>query len=100
MTVQELFIANLKSYRKIKKISQLKLAELCDSSQTYIAEIEVGKKFPSIEMIEKIASAFDIESYLLFQNDTNGKIGSLTVIQKMEIADKIQSAIVKIINSY
>jgi transcriptional regulator with XRE-family HTH domain len=98
MTIQELFITNLKSYRRVRKISQFKLAELCDSSQPYIAEIETGKKFPSIEMIEKIAAAFGVESYLLFQNDTN--IGSLTVTQKKEISNQIQSAVVKIINTY
>jgi transcriptional regulator with XRE-family HTH domain len=98
MTVQELFITNLKSYRRVQKISQFKLAELCNSSQPYIAEIETGKKFPSIEMIEKIATAFNIESYLLFQNDTN--IGSLTVTQKNEIAKQVQSAVIKIISVY
>ena len=100
MTFQELFITNLKDFRKMHKISQVKLAEICDSSQGYIAEIEVGKKFPSPDMIEKIASAFDVESYCLFQNTTTPHNRSLTPSQRKEIANKIFDFTTKIINKY
>ena len=100
MTFQELFITNLKDYRKLLKISQAKLAEICDSSQAYIAEIEVGKKFPSPDMIEKIASALEVESYRLFQNKAEKDISTLTPLQKQEIISKINDAAFKIINNY
>jgi transcriptional regulator with XRE-family HTH domain len=103
MTIQELFITNLKDYRKLRRISQLELAEQCDSSQTYIAEIEVGKKFPSPGMIERIASALDIESYYLFRNEpirTPAKKMYLTPSQRREITEKIHTAVSKIINQY
>ena len=100
MTFQELFITNLKDYRKLLKISQAKLAEICDSSQAYIAEIEVGKKFPSPDMIEKIASALKVDSYRLFQNKAEKDISSLTPLQKQEIISKINEATFKIINDY
>ena len=101
MTFQELFISNLKDFRKLHKFSQAKLAEICESSQAYIAEIEVGKKFPSPDMIEKIASALEIESYRLFQNNAaTDNIRPLTLLQKQEIINKIQEAASKIINHY
>jgi transcriptional regulator with XRE-family HTH domain len=100
MTFQELFIINLKDFRKIHSFSQAKLAELCESTQAYIAEIEVGKKFPSPDMIERIASALDIESYCLFQNKAAGNNKSLTPLQRQEIVDKIHSATLKIVNQY
>jgi transcriptional regulator with XRE-family HTH domain len=100
MTFQELFIINLKDFRKSRKISQEKLAELCESSQTYIAEIEVGKKFPSPDMIERIASALEIESYCLFQNNASIDIRILTPLQKQEIINKIHEATTKVINHY
>jgi transcriptional regulator with XRE-family HTH domain len=100
MTFQELFIANLKDLRKSRKISQAKLAEICESSQAYIAEIEVGKKFPSPDMIEKIASALEVESYYLFQNNIAIDIRVLTPLQKQEIISKIYDATSKIINHY
>jgi transcriptional regulator with XRE-family HTH domain len=103
MTFQELFISNLKRYRKLCKISQLQLAEQCESSQTYIAEIEVGKKFPSPDMIERIAAALQVESYLLFQ-DLPIKIDTqktaLTPVQKREMINKIYTAIIKIVELY
>ena len=100
MTFQELFISNLKDFRKLHKFSQAKLAEICESSQAYIAEIEVGKKFPSPDMIEKIASALEIESYCLFQNNATTDIRTLSPLQKQEIISKIHEAASKIINHY
>jgi len=100
MTFQELFITNLKDFRKSQKISQAKLAEMCASSQAYIAEIEVGKKFPSPDMIERIASALDVESYYLFQNTTKMDGRVLTPLQREEIANKIRDFTIKTISQY
>jgi transcriptional regulator with XRE-family HTH domain len=104
MTIQELFISNLKDYRKLRRISQLQLAEKCNSSQTYIAEIEVGKKFPSLDMIERIAAVLEIESYHLFKNEPiqmeDNKKRQLTPLQRQEISDQIYSAAMKIVSRY
>ena len=45
----------------------MKLAEYCNTSASYIGEIEIGRKFPSTEMIEKIAKILRIEPYLFFK---------------------------------
>jgi len=100
MTFQELFIINLKDLRKTHKISQAKLAELCESTQAYIAEIEVGKKFPSPDMVERIAFALNIESYCLFQDKVISNDRSLTPVQRQEIANQIYIAVKKIIDQY
>ena len=59
----------------------MKLAEYCDTSLGYIGEIEIGRKFPSTEMIEKIASVLRIEPYLFFKNRT-GKNGKSEIEEK------------------
>ena len=100
MTFQELFIINLKDFRKSRKLSQAKLAEICESSQAYIAEIEVGKKFPSPDMIERIACALEVESYCLFQNHVAADIRVLSPLQKQEIIDKIHEATINAISYY
>jgi transcriptional regulator with XRE-family HTH domain len=103
VNIQELFINNLKSYRKEKKISQLELALRCDSAQTYISEIEVGKKFPSPDMIEKIAKALNIESWSLFQNTpipTQTSTPRLNPSQKQELLSQIHGAVAKIVERY
>ncbi|MDR2478381.1 MAG: helix-turn-helix domain-containing protein [Treponema sp.] len=102
MTFQTVFITNVQLYRKERGLSQLKLAELCNSSQTYIAEIEAGKKFPSPGMIEKMAAALELESYILFQNTPPAGVSErvLSPIQKKEITGKISVLVEKIINQY
>lgn len=69
MKLRKIFIDNLKKIRKEKKISQMKIAELCETSTSYIGEIEIGKKFPSVEMIEKLANALNIKACELFMED-------------------------------
>jgi transcriptional regulator with XRE-family HTH domain len=102
MTFQDVFISNIRLYRKERGLSQLKLAELCDSSQTYIAEIEAGKKFPSPGMIEKIASALGVESRALFQDTPPAAVSgrALSPSQKKEITGKIYALVEKIISQY
>jgi len=70
MTLKNVFISNMKEFRKKEGISQMKLAEYCNTSPTYIGEIEVGKKFPSMDMIEKIAFILKIKPYHFFIDRT------------------------------
>jgi transcriptional regulator with XRE-family HTH domain len=74
MTLKQVFIRNLKEFRKKEGISQMKLAEYCGTSASYIGEIEIGRKFPSTEMIEKIAKILRIEPYLFFKNMTGNSV--------------------------
>lgn len=69
MSLQTIFINNLRKYRKQKKFTQEKLADLCDTDTSYIGQIEIGKRFPSISLIEKIAKALDIDAYVLFKEE-------------------------------
>jgi transcriptional regulator with XRE-family HTH domain len=68
MTLKQVFIKNLKDFRKNRGLSQMQLAEYCGISTGYIAEIEIGKKFPSIGIIEKIAVILKVGPYMLFKN--------------------------------
>jgi len=47
----------------------MKIAELCDTSPNYIAEIEIGRRFPSLKLIEKIGKELNIEPYRFFIDD-------------------------------
>jgi transcriptional regulator with XRE-family HTH domain len=84
----------------------MRLAELCDSSTGYIGEIESGKRFPSVSMIERIAEALDIESYCLFRNEpinsliSNSAKKNLTPSQKREILDRMNSALSKVLDDF
>jgi transcriptional regulator with XRE-family HTH domain len=57
---------NIKKRREKLGISQAVLAEKADTSTNYIAQIEQQNKFPSSEMLERIAVALEFDSSELF----------------------------------
>jgi len=65
-----LLAKNIKKRRKFLGISQAILAEKANTSSHYIAQIEQRKKFPSSEMLERIASALNFDSPELFASKT------------------------------
>ena len=66
MDIVKVFGANLKKYRTQKGLSQEKLAEKCGLHRTYISDIECFRRSISLENIQRIADALEIETYLLF----------------------------------
>jgi len=62
----------MKYYRKELGISQAKLAEKANITDNYIALIETGKRFPSVNMLERIAKVLQrdtLELFILKQDD-------------------------------
>ena len=45
------------------------LSVKCDTTSNYIGQIEMGRRIPSFEKIEKIARALGIASYQLFMQE-------------------------------
>ena len=64
--IKELLGSNIKAYRNNLGISKAKLAEMINMATNYLGLIEGGKKFPSADMIERIASALGKDSPDLF----------------------------------
>jgi transcriptional regulator with XRE-family HTH domain len=64
--LRNLLAFNMKEQRHTLRISQAKLAEKIGTSTHYIGMIEIGKKFPSPEMLERIAEALEIDTPELF----------------------------------
>ena len=64
--LKEIFSDNLKYYRKQAGLTQDDFAKSVQTDPVYISYIENGKRFPSIEYIEKMANVLNIESYKLF----------------------------------
>jgi transcriptional regulator with XRE-family HTH domain len=71
MNLQTIFISNMKRFRKQKHITQEKLAEMCETDTCYIGQIETFRRFPSIQLIEKISNALEVEPWVLFKNNEN-----------------------------
>ena len=66
MDIVKVFGTNLKKYRTEKKLSQEKFAELCGLHRTYISDIECFRRSISLDNIQKIADALEIDTYKLF----------------------------------
>jgi len=64
--LRQLLGANIRIYRKSCGFSQAKLAERVDSATNYISAIEAGRRFPSLDMLERIAKAIEIDTPELF----------------------------------
>ena len=91
--IRELMGSNIKTYRCNLGISQAKLAEMINMATNYLGLIEAGKKFPSADMIERIAIALGKDTPELF---------TITPIQqkwKEDILHKIKSTIEMELNS-
>jgi len=71
--IKEILASNLKKNRKKKGLTQEKLAEKADISLRYIAMLELGKSFPSGEMLEKLAKVLDIDAIQLFDISDNSE---------------------------
>ena len=69
MDIIKVFGANLKKYRKKKGLSQEAFAEKCGMHRTYISAIECYKRSISLENIQRIADALEIETYKLFMEE-------------------------------
>ena len=67
--IAKIIAANTKAYRAGLGITQFQLAEKAGISTTYLAELEVAKKAPSIDVIEKLCQALGIRPYELFIED-------------------------------
>lgn len=66
MDILNVFGDNVRKYRKDLKLSQEVFAEKCGLHRTYISAIERHKRSISLNSIQKIANALEIEPYKLF----------------------------------
>ena len=64
--LRQVLALNMREKRRALGFSQAKLAEKVNTAPTYIAMIELEKKFPSVEMLERIAEALCMDTTELF----------------------------------
>ena len=72
--IREVLALNLKKHRQSRGWSQAKLAENAKTTTHYIGMLETKAKFPSSEMIQKLATALRIDPTELFIKELNSQI--------------------------
>ncbi|MDR2049841.1 MAG: helix-turn-helix domain-containing protein [Treponema sp.] len=82
---QELFIKNLRFYRKKRRLSQLKFSEMVNISPNYLNAVENGKNFPSPEVIQNMVQKLNIMPFQLFleKQENYGKEENLVLIEDL-----------------
>ena len=100
--MMKVFTWNMKKYRKKRRFTQERLAEILNTATSYIGEIEINNGNPSMEMVEKIANALDIEPFRLFVDDNEriknepdnyDYLEELTSIERQDLLKRIMSLI-------
>ncbi|MDD6442606.1 MAG: helix-turn-helix transcriptional regulator [bacterium] len=58
--IKRILSGNIKHYRKIKRISQQSLANICGLHRTYISDLENAKCNPTLSVLMVIADCLDV----------------------------------------
>jgi len=66
MEILRVFGDNVRKYRLERRLSQEVFADKCGLHRTYISAVERHKRSISLNNIQKIADALEVESYQLF----------------------------------
>ncbi|MCL1931513.1 MAG: helix-turn-helix transcriptional regulator, partial [Treponema sp.] len=64
--IRDVLALNLKKNRHKLGLTQEKLSEKAGISAHYLAMVEVSRKFPTPEMLERLAEALEVEPHELF----------------------------------
>ena len=83
----------------------MKLAELCETAPSYIGEIEIGRRFPSLKLIEKIGKVLNVEPYRFFISESGEHNSELDEVisllsklpdeRRLEIINRISATLPK-----
>jgi len=95
---RKLLTRNMKKYRQILGISQAALAERVGCSTTLIGNIEIGKRFPSADNINRIARALDVRISDLFAEQQPESMKAMA--SKQELKTRLERLIGKIIDEH
>jgi len=88
----------IKYFRLQKNITVNKLANKAGISQSYLRDLELGNKQPTIEYLSYICEALNISLKRFFSEDENNSelhslIDSLTDTQKLRLTEFLKSII-------
>ncbi|MDR0553932.1 MAG: helix-turn-helix transcriptional regulator [Treponema sp.] len=97
-SLRELLAYNMKANRSRLGLSQAKLAERAGLSTQYIAMIELARKFPAPEMLERIAKALEIDPPGLFSMVTEEeKVRELQKSVLIDLEKAVTGAVAQVI---
>lgn len=102
-TSKELLGARIKEIRKLRGLSQERLAELIEVEPGHLSRIEVGKSYPTIDRLERIARVLetpmgDFFDYMHLDNQT-ARVRNIEEMVK-GLPEEYQQIVYKIIRAF
>ncbi len=82
---QQVFINNMRYYRKLRSLSQAELAEKCEVATGTVGNIECGLAKPSFDLILTMAQVLGIDPSKLFAENQNLSGSDINIIKEHEI---------------
>ncbi|OGV99822.1 MAG: transcriptional regulator [Nitrospinae bacterium RIFCSPLOWO2_02_FULL_39_110] len=72
-TTKELLGGRIKELRRLRRLSQEELSEKVEIDPKHLSRIEVGRGFPSLDTLEKMANALNVElkDFFEFAHETS-----------------------------
>ncbi len=70
-STRELLGGRIKELRKLRKMSQEELSEKVGIDPKHLSRIEVGRGFPSLDALERVAEALHVEIKDMFEFEHN-----------------------------
>jgi len=97
---RSLLAKNMKRYRELLGLSQMALAGRIGCSTTLIGNIEIKKRFPSAENLDRIAQALNVSPADLFAEKESASIKTIKVTQdlKSQLKTKVLAAIDEVLD--
>lgn len=97
MERQALFGSRIRSIREAADVSREVVAERAGISANYLGEIERGEKWPTLDMIERIAAALQVSPPAFFEYeaeevDNNVLLSKLQRLLSDRSTDQLQRA--------
>jgi transcriptional regulator with XRE-family HTH domain len=98
MDAQVLFGSRIRSIREALGLSRETAAEKSEINANYLGEIERGEKWPSLEVIQRLAAALQVSpaAFLEFEGeevDPNALQGSLQKLLEKRKTEDLQQAV-------
>jgi transcriptional regulator with XRE-family HTH domain len=81
--LREILADNMRKIRRKSGMTQAKLAEKAGVSTHFIAMIEIARKFPAPDTLDRIAAALGVQTYELFSGPVSSEADLLWLRQSV-----------------
>ena len=96
VSIRDILALNLKEYRRKNGFTQEKLAEKAGISANYLSMVEISRKFPTPEMLDRLAQTLNIQTFQLFDPSSTSEGALLHLEQSIiENLEKVVRTTIK-----